>query len=318
MPFRRALAACATLIALGTAPAQAVPFDILMTYVPAGINVPGPDGLTRQTTGFTERQVEILGMAERFWETVITGFSGRASSTITVIASMAPVDGRYRTAAYAGPRSAEWVDGLDATTGEATRHMRPRTGAMAFDSDDFGTNFPNAASEQTFLSTAIHEISHVLGFGTLFGANGLVGTTPDRYVGRAAVAAFNRTHATTLPALPLDSRSGHWSECWVRGLDGRACLPADGSGRSGQHDDPEVLTPIIANGTVTISPATIAAFRDLGYLTIDPFSGITLPRVPPLVVAGGPVPSPVPLPAGALLLLTALSGVVAIARGRRR
>lgn len=314
MPFRRTLAACAALIALGSTPAHSSTFDILMSYLPAGASVTGSDGVMRTATGFTDRQIELFGLAERFWETVITGFSGRADPTLKVTASMASIDGRYRTAAYAGPRSAEYVDGLDPTSGAARRFLRPLTGTMAFDADDFGADAAGAgaASERTFLTTAIHEISHTLGFGTTFGFNGLVGTTPDRYVGRSAVAAFNATNGTALSALTLDARSGHWSECWVLGANGGACAAQDGSGRRGLHNDTEVLTPFITNDTATIAPATIAAFRDLGYLTIDPFSGITLPQVPPMTVAQAP--SPVPLPAGGLLLLTALGGAAALRR----
>lgn len=309
MPVRRTLAACAAFLMLGAAPGAAATFDLVMSYTPAGATVTGSDRVARQSVGFSARQIELFGLAERFWETVLVGFSGRAAPSIAVTAAMTSIDGRYRTAAFAGPRSAEYVNGADPTSGAAKRFLRPTTGAMQFDAADFGAG---GASEETFLAVAIHEISHTLGFGTLFGHNGLVGATPNRYVGRAAVAAFNATHGTSVTSLALDSSNGHWSECWVRSAKGLACTPE--SGRGG-HNDSDVLTPFIAPGTATIAPATIAAFRDLGYLTIAPSSGIALPTATPTVAELAL--APVPLPASGLLLIAAMGGFAALRRRRK-
>lgn len=90
-----------------------------------------------------------------------------------------------------------------------------------------------------------HELSHVLGFGTLWGREGLteaVGDDTCYYRGTNAVSEYRAL--SRCDDLPLEG-CGHWSDCMGR----------------------ELLTATIDKNTGTaLSRVTIAAMEDLGYV----------------------------------------------------
>lgn len=305
MRSTRILAAALAILAIGAAPVRSATLNILTAFTPAGQSVTDARGRTRQTEAFSDRQKDLFGMATRFWGSVLTGFTGRGDVTFSINATMAAYDGAYGVAAFAGPTQAEWVQGTNPTTGTAKSFLRATEGEMQFDADDFGTVAGGRLSEDTFLNVAVHEIAHALGFGPLFSFNGLVDQYTNTYFGGEAVAAFNRTHGSALAGIPLAANGAHWSECWSAAATGAECGPG-----AGGFDDPEIMTPVLKNGIATLAPATIAAFADLGFLTVDPFSNPALPSANVATV------SSVPLPAGGFLLLTGLGGVAALRRRR--
>jgi hypothetical protein len=158
-------------------------------------------------------------------------------------------------------------------------------------------------------------MAHALGFGTMFEDNNLVDGTGNNYIGANALDAFNDAYSVSVSSILLENGGGHWNECWVAGLGGAACSPEDGSPTTGLYNDPELMTPYAVDYAATLSPATIAAFRDLGYETISPFAQVSMPVAANITA---PVPSAVPLPATGLLLLGALGFIPAMRRKSKR
>ncbi len=315
-PFR-SLAAIAAFAVLAPSAVTAATLRIDMTLRESGSYQDGWTGNTTQLTPFSARQVDLLGMATSFWQTVLTGFQGR-DAVVAVTASMASIDGSGRVAAYAGPRTGEWIQGAEPMTGASKRFLRAKSGIVHFDAADFGASAARPLSDDMFLTTAIHELSHIFGYGTIMKQNGLVDAS-DRYVGLAAVDAFNRQNGTSVGSILLDEGTGHWSECWVAEATGKACT--DGRGGSAlTTNHPDVLTPILPRSGATMTAASIAMFRDLGFDTIDPATRIAFPTAS-ATAAPPPAVAPVPLPAGGLLLLTGLGAIAATGRhgssGRR-
>lgn len=134
-----------------------------------------------------------------------------------------------------------------------------------------------------FFSVAIHEIAHVLGFGTAASWNHWTDTENHEFSGPAAVAAHGGN-------VPLEEDNAHW-------------LNGTGSTVAGVGQE-TAMDPIISSGDRKFFTALDwAALADIGWevQAIDEVEG---------------VPSPVPLPASAWLMLAALAGLGMV--GRRR
>ena len=100
----------------------------------------------------------------------------------------------------------------------------------------------------------LHEIGHVLGFGTIWSELGLitgVGSADPRFVGSTAVAAFHAAGGSDA-AVPVENegsdgtRDSHWRETVLGN---------------------EVMTGFIDNGGNPLSAITIGSLQDLGYGT---------------------------------------------------
>ncbi len=289
-------------LSLGTMAASATPlFDIIVDYKPAGETVDnGAGNPNSPTEAFSARQIQLFGAAETFWESMLVGFEGIANPTYNLTAWLTPEDGAYGSLAFAGPRAWETTtSGFDRAT----------DGIMQFDADDFGASAVSPQSEQLFLDSAIHEIAHALGFGTQFSFNNLIDVNGN-YIGANAVDAFNVEYGTSETSIALQDGGGHWDECWIKGLFG-PCSPEDGSVNIGLFNDVELMTPFAVDVPATISPATIAAFSDLGYLTINPFTDVSLP-----LAADIQYNVAVPAPATGSLLFAAMLGMYISIRRR--
>ena len=182
--------------------------------------------------------------AARRWDAIIeTGFEpidveGATLDGVLIEASIAPIDGVGHVLGQAGPT-----------------HLRPNShlpakGIMAFDAADI------AALEEagSFRDVILHEMAHVLGFGTLWALKGLIagsGTTNPRFVGEAASAEYTALAGHTAPTpVPVantggaGTREGHWREL-VFG--------------------DELLTGFLSGQERPISRMSVASFADLGY-----------------------------------------------------
>ncbi|MFW2544535.1 hypothetical protein ACN2XU_18010 [Primorskyibacter sp. 2E107] len=255
--------------------------------------------------GLTTSQKAVFSAAEFFWETMITGYqiAFTADGTNlytgpTIKAKGAAGDGIGGVLASAGPNTAYNVS--DGTLSYAYVN----TGTMTFDTNDL----PGMEASGTFLDVIVHEMGHVLGFGTLWNTNSLAGFSgtqsvytngSGQYTGAYGLAAYNAEFGLSATSVPVEldygpgTANGHWDEAnFVGGS--RDIMTGIINSVSGTKAD----APFAAS---TLSATTIASFADLGYTTTITH-GI----------------APVPLPAGMLLSLTALAGLAGVSRRKTR
>jgi hypothetical protein len=224
-------------LALGfsaSASANLTPFDITINF----------------ESGLSAGQQDAFVDAENFWESAITGYADAIDFTpgLTITARGESIDGQGGVLGSAGP-----VTGFYNTAGNSLLYAS--TGTMRFDTADLS----NMESNGSLLNVIIHEMAHVIGFGTLWELNGLYSPGTGQYIGQHAIDAYQQefdASATTVP-VELDggpgTADGHWDETWA-----------------GPTSD--IMTGYI-EGAVTISDTTYAAFRDLGYATSNSTSG---------------------------------------------
>jgi hypothetical protein len=163
------------------------------------------------------------------------------------------------------------IDGVGGTLGSAgpclvrgaAQNNLPALGVMRLDEADVA-NLLNAGRLQTVV---LHEMMHVLGFGTIWTDNGVIDTTNTadaRFLGSRARAACADLHAggancsTTVPVHSADgagSRFSHWRESLFTN---------------------ELMTPFLTAGSTPMSAMTIQSLADLGYVvstsTAQPFT----------------------------------------------
>jgi hypothetical protein len=173
---------------------------------------------------------------------------GATLTGLLIEASIAPIDGPAGVLGQAGPTV------LRSDTG------RPAKGVMQFDTVDIA----RLEGEGSFADVILHEMAHVLGFGTLWTRADLIngtGTNDPRFTGSAAAREFAALAPDNGPFVPIantggvGTREGHWREL-VFG--------------------DELLTGFLSGADRPLSRMSIASFEDLGYAVdyaaADPFS----------------------------------------------
>jgi len=208
-------------------------------------------------SGFTASQVALLETSASVWEQLITGYqSGITLTGVSIEAYAVPFDGVGNTFAEAGPVDLVFQQGLFLTT----------TGFMEFDIADLGI----LEAAGTLQSVMVHEIAHVLGFGTLWSLNGLYVEGSGQYTGSAGVAAYRSEFVPGASFVPVELGGGaatrdlHWNE-----VDGG--LSNTGITDSlGRDFGDEIMTgwtgPTPANRY--ISQTTLRSFEDLGFTVV--------------------------------------------------
>jgi hypothetical protein len=163
------------------------------------------------------------------------------------------------------------IDGVGGTLGSAgpclvrgaSQNNIPALGVMRLDEADVAS-LQNSGRLQTVV---LHEMMHVLGFGTIWTDNAVLDTTnavDARFLGSRARAACADVHnggancATTVPVHSADgagSRFSHWRESLFTN---------------------ELMTPFLTAGATPMSAMTIQSLADLGYVvsttTAQPFT----------------------------------------------
>lgn len=187
------------------------------------------------------RRGAFIRAAER-WDAIIetafepVTFDGRRLDGLLIEVSIAPIDGPEGVLGQAGPTALRPGSEL------------PLAGIMQFDTADVERLETNASFEDVVL----HEMAHVLGFGTLWARAGLVqasGTNNPRFTGAGATREY-RDLGGSEAAVPIantggaGTREGHWREL-VFG--------------------DELLTGFLSGAERPISRLSIASFQDLGY-----------------------------------------------------
>ncbi len=238
--------------------------------------------------GLTSELWAQFTLAATTWEGYITDYawdyatySGYLSGwdgNLTIIASAISIDGVGGILGQAGPDG-----GYDLTSvggyGFAT------SGIMQFDVDDLDYML----STGTLSMVILHEMAHVIGFGTLWEMNGLYDATnaPGEYVGANAIAAYNAEFGYSAAYVPVEleggtgTAGGHWDENY-------------GGANPGSTDFGYALMSGWANPGSYITDTTLGQFEDLGYTVnyaYDPYAVVPEPDAPlaPLLVAGAAV-----------------------------
>ncbi len=152
------------------------------------------------------------------------------------------------------------IDGVGGTLGSAgpclvrseSQRFLTALGVMRLDAADVA----NLQASDRLRLVVLHEMMHVLGFGTIWQDNSLItgsGTADARFVGVRARAACANTHAggapcaTTVPVHSVDgpgSAYSHWRESLFTN---------------------ELMTPFLNAGAAPFSSMSVESLGDLGY-----------------------------------------------------
>jgi hypothetical protein len=217
-----------------TAPIQAS-FDLAASIIRGTITGPLTNAtLPSDFKNVSECDASLTGF-DNVPRTVISG--------VVVYISVVPIDGVGGTLGSAGP----------CIVRSAAQRYLPVLGVMRLDAADV-----NNLSVGGYLTTVVlHELLHVLGFGTIWTDLSLLSgaATPDaRFVGAGARAACADLHggaavcATTVPVHSTDgvgSRDTHWRESVFTN---------------------EIMTPFLEQGPNPFSAMTVRSLGDLGYV----------------------------------------------------
>lgn len=245
--------AIASVMFCAPASAAMVPFDISINFG-AGLSV---------------SQKNIFAQAESFWESYLLGYDGAIGFPpgLTITAQGAANDGVGGVLGSAGPTAGY--------RNASNNILYASTGTMSFDSADLS----NMETNGSLLSVIVHEMAHVIGFGTLWSYNNLSVAGSGRYTGQYALAAYRAEYDASATYVPVELDGGagtansHWDETWSGG-------------------PMEIMTGYL-NTPATLSKTTLASFRDLGYVVFS--------------VDESPSDVPVPFIAGIALLGLGLS-----------
>ncbi|MFO0824532.1 MAG: leishmanolysin-related zinc metalloendopeptidase [Gemmataceae bacterium] len=224
---------------------------VIPPTVPPNVPVippPPTDGFNitlRFGTGLTASQQFVFQQAANRWGQIIIGdlpaavYQGIAVDDLLIDASAIAIDGVGGVLGQAAP-----------DTFRTTGAFLPIHGFMQFDTADLSSL---EASGELY-SVILHEMAHVLGFGTIWQTKLLLvgaGSTDPRYIGARAVAEYNAIFGTSVAGIPLENTGGpgtadsHWRES-VFGA--------------------ELMTGFLDPGVPNpLSRVTVASMGDLGY-----------------------------------------------------
>lgn len=222
--------------------AQAVPFNIT-------VNIGG---------GLTASQQAIFVTAEQTWESLIPNYAASVTylGGLTINASGIAIDGSGGILGSAGPTGITNNGGFVLAT----------TGVMQFDSADLA----DMELDGTLLSVILHEMAHVMGFGTLWTNNGVYADGTGQYTGALALSTYrNEFNQPSAANVPVElgggggTANGHWDEVNGGGANtGRVSI------YNGLDMRYELMTGWLNPGSF-ISRTTLASFEDIGYDAAD-------------------------------------------------
>lgn len=235
------------------------------------------DILFESTLEASDSQRLLLSEAEQFWENTLVGYQpGIEIDQVTIDIGAFDIDGERGSLAQGGP----------GTVVRQSGYVLPTSGFIEFDTADLD----RLEAGGSLLGLFLHEVGHVLGFGTLWTENNLYVDDSGQYKAANGLAAYREEFDPTAPFVPVEmdggpgTRNAHWDETWAGG-------------------ENELMTGFI-DLPLFLSDTTAASFRDLGYVTQ------TASEPPPVAV--------IPLPAPFWLGLGALSALGLLGRRRRR
>ncbi len=199
----------------------------------------------------------------------LTGTLQETSQGLIIYASVAPIDGVGKILAQAGPCFVR------------QNSVLPAVGVMQFDEADI-QNYINTGR---FESVVLHEMNHVVGFGTIWTDKGVLqnpaftntenptptGSTDPRFSGAAGLAQClavggSTNHCTSGVAVEqcgsAGTADGHWRETFTTTCTGTNNSPVGGT----PAFDSEMMTGYVeGSANMPWSAMSIASFQDLGY-----------------------------------------------------
>ncbi|MFD2587631.1 leishmanolysin-related zinc metalloendopeptidase [Croceitalea marina] len=197
--------------------------------------------------GLTPSQEIVFAEASTRWSELIVGelprvqlANGEIIENVRIDAQAVNIDGALGILGQAGP------------TQLRAGSFLPATGIMQFDTSDLA----RLEAENSLKDVIIHEMGHVLGFGTLWSFQFLTlisgsGSENPIFTGTNSIREYQLlTNDESLLSVPLantggaGTRDGHWRE---------------------QVFINELMTGFINTGINPISRLSIAAFEDMGY-----------------------------------------------------
>ena len=223
--------------------------------------------------------------AEAVWESIlpqrIDGQEGGVTfGTLTINASVQPNDGPGGQLAAAGSTASA----NDGSFVVATQ------GIMLFDSADIA----RLSGAGSFRDVVLHEMGHVLGFGTstatLWDENGLYAAGVGRYRGTNGIREYQQEYDATSTFVPVQvgltgpaasSNDSHWSE------DGDQRVTDPTSPNFGRLFSDELMTGGLSPNPY-ISNTTGGQFQDLGFVVnFDAIRATAVPEPNSLAILAG-------------------------------
>ncbi len=231
---------------------------------------------------YTNPQLLAFAEAELRWESLITGdladvdedlpaaACGDNSPAVngpfddlTIFVTIEPIDGPFGVLGQAGPCFVRDAMGDPSVIGDKLTVI----GRMQFDVDDMEL----LESEGSLQAVILHEMGHVLGFGTLWASAGLLvdpadpdpATEDPHFTGAQALLAFDAAGGTAytgakVPVMDIGGAgtiNSHWRD---------------------EVFDPELMTGFLSGGFNPLSAISVRSLQDLGYTVsvagADPFT----------------------------------------------
>ena len=225
-----------TVLLLGSFAVHASPFTITVNF---------------NNGGLTTSQQAIFATAANTWMSLLPGYqTGISIAALNVYASGTTIDGPGGILGSGGPSSYTLQSGL----------FLPTVGEMQFDTADLAALEANG----TLLPIILHEMAHVMGFGTTWVLNSFYSNGSGQFTGTNALAAyrteFNQPSATFVPVElggGAGTANGHWNEV-DNGGGATGITSSLGDMRN------ELMTGWL-NAPYFISNTTVASFVDIGY-----------------------------------------------------
>ena len=199
--------------------------------------------------GLTPSQSSAFDDAIAYWESYLIGVQSAFDHSIIIEASGTPIDGTGGILGSAGPSS---VTQLSDST-----FLYANKGRMRFDTADLN----NMENNGTLFDVIVHEMAHVIGFGTLWTTDFFIAGSQSnyvngtgRYTGEYALEIYRREFVEDAAFIPVELSGGagtansHWDEPWPGGSS-------------------DLMTGYLGPYPITLSDTTVASFADIGYLT---------------------------------------------------
>ena len=208
-----------------------------------------PFNINFSLTGFSTDQTSLFTQAEDYWEGIIHDYiAPNMNIPLDISAELTSIDGENGTLGNARVTAGARTGGFVYST----------SGEMNFDLDDFGTG-----ASSLLYTTIVHEVAHLIGFGSLWELNNLYEEGSYEYTGAHALEAyrteFNAPDATYVP-VEDDGGAGTAESHWERDVFGNY-----------------ILTGFISEDTrLALSQTSLGAFRDLGYVVTPEPGGMIL------------------------------------------